>query len=173
MFTRTRNRSCKLQDCNRDPYLQKTAEGAYTYRPKGSLNQYDNDDEEDLCAANCYSSESIQCPSFWDNETHLRGIMVMDRWRAPSISQCSREGLIEERWESVREIFRGFMADPLLNRQFTSAKLEDRERNLTIFKTCGVDILWFGTTREMFHGIIGAVVGRYFEIVISSLTHGG
>ncbi|KAG2045332.1 hypothetical protein BDR03DRAFT_843728, partial [Suillus americanus] len=30
----------------------------------------------------------------------------------------------------------------------------------TTFTTCGVDILWFGTAREMFHGIIGAVIGH-------------
>jgi hypothetical protein len=162
----------KLQDRDRDPYLQKTAEGAYTYRPDYNLHQYDSDDEEDLRAANRYNGGFVQYPSIWDNETHLRGITIMDRWRAPTISRRSTRGeLREERRESVREILRGFMADPLLDRQFASANLEDRERNLTIFKTCGVDILWFGTAREMFHGIIGAMVGKYFEIVISSLTH--
>ncbi|KAG1718665.1 hypothetical protein EDD22DRAFT_754416, partial [Suillus occidentalis] len=30
----------------------------------------------------------------------------------------------------------------------------------TSFTTCGVDILWFGTAREMFHSIIGAVTGH-------------
>ena len=160
----------KLQDQDRDPYLQKTAEGTYLYCPDGSLNQYDSGDEKDWHAASRYNG-LINYPSFWDNETHLRGITVMDRWRAPTISQHSRGGLIEKRPESVREIFRGFMSDPLLDWQFASGNLEDRERNLTIFKTCGVDILWFGTAREMFHGIIGAIVGQYFEIVISSLTH--
>src|SRR6267154_1271212 len=96
----------KLQDRDRDPYLQKTAEGAYTYCPKGSLDQYDDDDEEELGTANRYSSESVQCPSFWDTATHLSGITVMDRWRAASISQRSREGLIAASRESVREIFR-------------------------------------------------------------------
>ncbi|KAG1847811.1 hypothetical protein C8R48DRAFT_615342, partial [Suillus tomentosus] len=39
-------------------------------------------------------------------------------------------------------------------------QLEERHRSRTSFTTCGVDISWFGTAREMFHGIIGAVVGH-------------
>ena len=151
----------KLQDLDRDPYLQKTAEGAYIYCPKG-IDQYESGDEEDLLTARRYSCEFVQCPSIWDDETHLRGITVMDEWKAPTISRPSTDGKkVEKRQESVREIFRGFMADSLLDWHLARAGLEDRERNLTIFKTCGVDILWFGTAREMFHGIIGAIVGKY------------
>ena len=101
----------KLQDRNRDPYLQKTAEGAYTYCPDYNLDQYDSNDEEDLRAANRYNGGFVQYPSIWDNETHLRGITIMDRWRAPTISRRSTRGeLREERRESVRETLRGFMA---------------------------------------------------------------
>ncbi|KAG1744731.1 hypothetical protein EDB19DRAFT_1599359, partial [Suillus lakei] len=38
--------------------------------------------------------------------------------------------------------------------------LEERHRSRTSFTTCRVDILWFGTARKMFHGIIGAVIGH-------------
>jgi hypothetical protein len=39
-------------------------------------------------------------------------------------------------------------------------RLDDRHRRRTLFKTCGVDILWFGTAREMIHAVIGAVTGE-------------
>jgi hypothetical protein len=38
--------------------------------------------------------------------------------------------------------------------------LDDRYRHRTLFNTCGVDILWFGTVRELFHGVICAVIGE-------------
>jgi hypothetical protein len=39
-------------------------------------------------------------------------------------------------------------------------RLDDRHRRRTLFKTCGVDILWFGTAREMIHAVAGAVTGE-------------
>jgi hypothetical protein len=178
----------KLQDCDRDPYLQKTAKGTSQdidqyetsdEEDKDSdllssedIDQYKPGDEEDLLAARRHNSESIQFPSMWDDEINLRGITIMDQWREPTMSRPSTDGTrVERRRECVTEILRGFMDDTLLQFHLDTTHVEDRERNLTVFKTCGVDILWFGTAREMFHGVIGAMVGRYFEILISSLTH--
>ena len=47
-------------------------------------------------------------------------------------------------------------------------RLEDRHRRRTLFKTCGVDILWFGTAREMFHAVAGAVVGQRYLVFFNS-----
>ncbi|OJA07890.1 hypothetical protein AZE42_02746 [Rhizopogon vesiculosus] len=38
--------------------------------------------------------------------------------------------------------------------------LDDRHWHRTLFKTCGVDILWFGTARELFYALGSAVVGH-------------
>jgi len=38
--------------------------------------------------------------------------------------------------------------------------LDDRHQHCTLFRTCGVDILWFRTLLELFHALAGAVVGE-------------
>ena len=38
--------------------------------------------------------------------------------------------------------------------------LDDRHRHRTLFKTCGVDILWFGPAHELFYGLAGAMIGE-------------
>jgi len=44
-------------------------------------------------------------------------------------------------------------------------RLDDRHRYRTLFKTCGVDILWFGTVREMFHAVAGTVTSKQSQVV--------
>ena len=103
----------KLQDHDRDPYLQKTAKGTSKdidqnetsdEEDKDSdllssedIDQYKLGDEEDLLAAHRYNSESVQFPLMWDNEINFRGITIMDQWKEPTISQPSTDRMRMER----------------------------------------------------------------------------
>ena len=46
--------------------------------------------------------------------------------------------------------------------------LDDRYQHRTMFSTCGVDILWFGTAHELFNGVISAVISERFLISYDS-----
>jgi len=46
--------------------------------------------------------------------------------------------------------------------------LDDRFRHHTLFSTYGVDILWFGIARELFNGVISALIGERFLISYDS-----
>ncbi|KAJ8580076.1 hypothetical protein M405DRAFT_716199, partial [Rhizopogon salebrosus TDB-379] len=50
--------------------------------------------------------------------------------------------------------------------------LDDRHRHRTLFKTCGVDILWFGTAHELFYGLASAVVGHQNAYEKHEILHG-
>jgi hypothetical protein len=38
--------------------------------------------------------------------------------------------------------------------------LDDRYWHCTLFNTCGVNILWFGTAHKLFHGVVCTVIGE-------------
>jgi hypothetical protein len=78
----------------------------------------------------------------WADGKFLRGITIMEKsmqWKESIRSISTSMG---HSWDASKE--------PML---------DDRYRNRTMFSTCGVDILWFGTARELFNGVISAVIG--------------
>ncbi|OJA14734.1 hypothetical protein AZE42_13593 [Rhizopogon vesiculosus] len=50
--------------------------------------------------------------------------------------------------------------------------LDNRHWHRTLFKTCGVDILWFGTARELFYGLAGAVISHQNAYQKRDILHG-
>ncbi|OJA08048.1 hypothetical protein AZE42_12849, partial [Rhizopogon vesiculosus] len=50
--------------------------------------------------------------------------------------------------------------------------LDDRHWHRTLFKTCGVDILWFGTARELFYGLASAVISHQNAYQKRDILHG-
>ena len=94
----------------------------------------------------------------WDDADgrFLRGITIMEKAMRPRDPLW--KGTTPAPPESIRSISAamGYSWDasngPII--------LDDRHRHRTLFRTCGVDILWFGTVRELFHALAGAVVGE-------------
>ncbi|KAG0695228.1 hypothetical protein DFH29DRAFT_814420 [Suillus ampliporus] len=50
--------------------------------------------------------------------------------------------------------------------------LDDRYRHHTLFKTSGVDILWFATAHELFYALASAVVGHQNAYEKRDILHG-
>jgi hypothetical protein len=142
----------KLQDTGRDPsvvvegcrYIPTTEDD-----PQGSLildkwfvpaPEPDNHPELDFAAQynNRYSHADP-----WADGKFLRGITIMEKSMQCKESIRSMSTTMGYSWDASKE--------PML---------DDRYRHRTLFNTCGVDILWFGTARELFHGVVCAVIGE-------------
>ena len=171
----------KLQDRDRDPYLKREGTG-YTYHPDEAQRQRDEDDKRDdeICRRLSQASDIPEEQS--DDHINLRGITVMDGCMRPHLPGrfiMNDEGKQEHEPETIAGILKAVtsvneekmkelrkltclkirnLADESMIVETNS--LENRFRSITMFSTCGVDILWFGTAREMFNGIIGALIGK-------------
>jgi hypothetical protein len=147
----------KLQDPGRDPQLQKV-EGD-RYNPVGILPIMEDHSERNFAEQNDdHCSRATIDP--WDNVIFLRGITIMERFMQPLGDLLCKDladtpsALPPESIRSVSAAM-GYRWDTP-----NQPRLDDRHRHRTLFKTCGVDILWFGTAREMIHAVAGAVIGE-------------
>ncbi|KAG1842405.1 hypothetical protein DFJ58DRAFT_732082 [Suillus subalutaceus] len=99
----------------------------------------------------------------WDNIKSLPGITIMQDHMRPSIGLFSKSLVLQ----SVTSICAAMMTSQdlanVLNDSQEKSQLEERHRSRTSFTTCGVNILWFGTAREMFHSIIGTVISNAYK----------
>ena len=78
----------------------------------------------------------------WADGKFLRGITIMKKYMQWKESIRSISTSMGHSWDASKE--------PML---------DDRYQHHTMFSTCGVDILWFGTACELFNGVISAVIG--------------
>jgi hypothetical protein len=105
-----------------------------------------------------FAAQYENCCSYtdpWADGKFLRGITIMEKSMWPRDVLCKDTTLAPP--ESIKSISAamGYSWDVS-----NGPMLDDRHRHRTLFKTCGVDILWFGTARELFYGLAGAVVGE-------------
>jgi hypothetical protein len=128
--------SSTVQGCTEDPGFA----DADDHSEQDFAAQYDN-----------YCS----CTDPWADGRFLRGITIMEKSMQPRNILCKDP--MSAPPESIKSISAamGYLWDAS-----NGPILDDRHRHRTLFKTCGVDILWFGTAREMFHAVVGAVVGK-------------
>lgn len=157
----------KLQDTTRDPRLHKKLE-----KDQDSLDIPVEIPDEDLSDLNfAVQYDNVCCHATvdpWNSKECLRGITIMERSMKPLNNLLRIKGSASDTPmppQSIKSISGAMISDTLakdlqLWDGLNGPKLEDRQRRRTIFKTCGVDILWFGSAREMFHGLVGAVVGE-------------
>jgi hypothetical protein len=105
-----------------------------------------------------FAARHLNCHSYtdpWDDVKFLRGITIMEKSMRP------RSILCEDTTSAPPETIKSISA--AMGHSWDASNgpmLDDRHRHRTLFKTCGVDILWFGTARELFYALGGAVVGE-------------
>ncbi|KAG2740507.1 hypothetical protein P692DRAFT_20697532, partial [Suillus brevipes Sb2] len=146
----------KLQDPSRDSLVVRSLNDEWVFIGKEDPgDRLDRECAQRLDGVYCHVGS--RC---WDNIKSLPGITIMQDHMRPSIGLFSKS-LVPQ---SVTSICAAMMTSQdlanVLNDSQEKSRLEERHRSRTSFTTCGVDILWFGTAREMFHGIIGAVTGH-------------
>ncbi|KAG2139898.1 hypothetical protein BD769DRAFT_1384212 [Suillus cothurnatus] len=101
------------------------------------------------------------CNLYWNKINSLPGITIMKDHMHPSFGLLSKSSLSPMSVTSIGAVM--ISAEDLANIFSTSPKyhqLEEHHQSHTNFTTYGVNILWFGMAQDMFHGIIGAVVGH-------------
>jgi len=87
----------------------------------------------------------------WADGRFLQGITIMEKFMQWKESIRSISTPMGHSWDASKE--------PML---------DDRYQHRTMFSTCGVDILWFGTAHELFNGVISAVISERFLISYDS-----
>jgi len=156
----------KLQDPTRDPRFQDFLKNPNNPDSLGDASA-DSLHSDKLVAGALVEPDFVQAfitpdgLNPWDGVKFLRGITIMESYMQPMLK--GRDVV-----ESIQSISSYMMApDADCWDESDEAPLENRYRHRTLFSTCGVDILWFSTARELFHGIAGAIIGegsgsRYF-----------
>lgn len=99
---------------------------------------------------------------------YLPGITIMERFMQPLDDLLGRTPAPPQ---SIKSISDAMAEGVLLFDVPDGPHLENRQRHRTLFSTCGVDILWFGSAREVFHGIGGAVVGEMISSVVPTVLY--
>ena len=118
--------------------------------PRGRIPAPEPNNQPELDFAAQYDNRDSHADP-WADGRFLRGITIMEKSMQWKESIRSISTAMGHSWDTSKE--------PML---------DDRYRHRTMFSTCGVYILWFGTARELFNGVISAVIGEQFLISYNS-----
>ncbi|KAG1786705.1 uncharacterized protein HD556DRAFT_1192853, partial [Suillus plorans] len=146
----------KLQDPARDSLLVLSPNGEWVFT--GEEDPGDCSDIE--CARRLDGMYCYVGSRCWDDTKFLSGITIMKDHMYPSLGLFSDFPVPQSIASICASMISSQVLATVLGEFQGKVKLEERYRSRTSFTTCGVNILWLRTAREMFHGIIGAVVGH-------------